>query len=182
MLGDAGFRSHIPIEKYKTHVMAMISSAEVIDTHVELEVLKGGAILHDDTRWQFCNVKAITLLPNVMAKQQARKAGASEAILVKDGIVTEGTSTAVLRVKDGVIQMHPQGDAVLPSITGLVIAKLAKKLAIPFIEKSFTVEDLFDSDELMIAGTVSKIKAVLTVDGKKIGDGEMGEVTKKTAQ
>ena len=177
--GAAGFRSHVPYEKFETHVMAMAKSAAKLSIDDELEVLKGGAILHADDRWGNCNIKAITLLPNIIAKQKAHEAGATEAILVKDGLVTEGTSTAVLRVKDGVIQVHPSGKTVLPSITGKVVERMAEEMGIPFVERAFCVEELFESDELMVVGTVSKIKAVLAVDGKVIGDGRPGDITKK---
>ena len=177
--GAAGLRSHLPLEAYDTHVMAVPHEATAIHLDDQLEVLAGGAILHEDERWGHCNIKAITLLPNILAKQKAQRAGATEAILVRDGVVTEGTSTAVLRVKDGVVQMHPKGKAVLPSITGLVVQRVAVKMGIVFVEKYFTPADLFESDELMVAGTVSKIKAVLEVDGRIIGDGKPGEITKK---
>jgi len=144
-----------------------------------LKTLPGGAILCEDQRWGRCDIKAITLLPNILAKQKASQVGASEAILVKDDIVTEGTCTAVLRVKNGQLQIHPAGPELLPSITAKVIREIAEEMKIPWLEKKFTQQELLQSDELMVAGTISQIQAVTQVDDRTIGSGQPGPITQR---
>ena len=112
-------------------VFAMVSKFEV--PHA---VRDAGtkAITQPDVRWLRCDLKTVQLLPNVMAKQQAQLAGALEAIFVRDGVVTEGTHTSVLGVKDGELRTHPLSPLILPSVTREVV--LAKDKPITLIEKA----------------------------------------------
>lgn len=137
------------------------------------------AITQPDTRWLRCDIKTVQLLPNVMAKQKAQVAGALEAIFIRDGIVTEGTHTSVFGVKDGTLLTHPLSPLILPSITREVVLELARERGVPIREAPFNGKQLFELDELWVAGTTTDITPVVEVDGRKIGSGAPGPVAKQ---
>ncbi|TDK64098.1 D-amino-acid transaminase [Bacillus salipaludis] len=137
------------------------------------------AIFHEDERWANCYIKSLNLLPNILAKQIAHDAGCYEAILVRDGFITEGTSSNVYMVKDGVVYTTPLSKQILSGITRMAVKKVTESLGIPFIEKKFTPEELLQADEVFITSTTSEILPIVNVDGKSIGKGTAGEWTKK---
>ena len=132
-----------------------------------------------DIRWMRCDIKSIGLLPNVLAKQQAKEAGAYEALFVRDRIVTEGTSSNVFAVRGGELITHPDGGHILPGITRRLILAIAKEEGIPVVEEPLRAEELGSVDELLISGTTTEVMGVVSVDGKTIGDGRPGPVTKR---
>lgn len=131
-----------------------------------------------DIRWLRCDIKSIGLLPNVLGKQQAKEAGALEALFVRDGIVTEGTSSNVFAVKEGRIVTHPDGEHILPGITKRLVLAIAKEQGIEIVEGALKEEELEDVDELFISSTTVEVMAVVSVDGRQVGDGKPGPVTK----
>ena len=141
---------------------------------------EGGAkaITVPDIRWHMCDVKAVQLLPNCMAKQKAQVAGAMEAIFVRDGIVTEGTHTTVMGVKDGELRTHPLGNFILPSVTREVVLEIARDQRVRVREEAFSETDLFAMDELFVCGTLTDVTPLVEVDGRKIASGKPGPVTK----
>jgi D-alanine transaminase len=154
--------------------------AFVFDFPSSIEKLEKGikVITHEDIRWFRCDIKSVSLLPNTMIYNKAVEKGAGECILIRDGFVTEATHSSVLGVKDGKVFTHPLTNLVLPGITRKVIQEICIKLKIGFIEKAFTMEELFEMDELIIAGTGSEIMPAVSVDDILIGDGKPGPVTK----
>ncbi|OIK10604.1 D-amino-acid transaminase [Bacillus sp. MUM 116] len=137
------------------------------------------AIFHEDERWANCYIKSLNLLPNILAKQTAHDAGCYEAILVRDGHITEGTSSNVYMVKDGAVYTTPLSKQILSGITRMAVKKVTESLGIPFIEKKFTPEELLQADEVFITSTTSEILPIINVDGKSIGEGNPGELTMK---
>jgi len=137
------------------------------------------AITADDIRWLRCDIKSLNLLPNVLAKQEATEAGCYEAILHRSGTVTEGSSSNAYMVKDGKVITHPADNFILNGITRQVLAALCKENGIPFVEEAFHVNDLFQADEVFITSTTSEVMPVVKVDGKEVGDGKPGEITRK---
>ncbi len=138
-------------------------------------------ILVPDIRWARCDIKSVALLPNVLAAQQAREAGADEAIFVRDGVVTEGTRTNVAIVKGGTLVTHPTDHHILPGITRSVVLELCAELGIPVQEVPFTVEDLRSADELLIIGTTKEVAPAVMADGQRIGQGRPGPVARRLA-
>lgn len=136
------------------------------------------AITTLDDRWHNCWIKSLMLLPNTLAKTKAAKAGAGEAIFVRDGRVTEGSSTNVFAVFDGELYTHPADRYILEGITRNVVIELAGGLGIPVHEQSFSAADLPSADELFITGTGTLMSAVIHVDGKAIGDSHAGPMTR----
>src|SRR5699024_8234420 len=119
------------------------------------------AITSEDYRWLKCHVKSLNLLPNVMEKERAVRFGAHETIMHRDGIVTEGSSTNVFLVKDGVMQTHPADNLILNGVTRLEILKLADELGINYKEAPFSIEELKAADEAMITSTTQEITPVV---------------------
>lgn len=139
------------------------------------------AITTEDLRWGRCDIKSLNLLANVMAKQKARQQGAYEAILVNSqGQVVEGTSCAVLCVKDRVLFGPPgESTAILPSITRQFVEEIAESLGMRLQEKFVPVEEFLQADEAFIAGTGDEIMGITHVDGRPLGKGAVGEQTYK---
>ena len=131
-------------------------------------------ITQPDVRWLRCDLKTVQLLPNVMARQAAMEAGTSEAIFVRDGVITEGTHTTVFGVLDGVLRTHPANHLVLPGVTRHLIIELAREIGIEVRENAITVAELARVTELFLAGTTTDVTPVLSVDGRRIGDGSPG--------
>ncbi|MFL0364712.1 D-amino-acid transaminase [Pseudobacillus sp. 179-B 2D1 NHS] len=134
------------------------------------------AVLPDE-RWQNCYIKSLNLLPNILAKQEAFEQGCFEAVLVRDGRITEGSSTNVFIVKDGKIQTTPLSNRILAGITRLAVKEAAEELRVPFVEKDFTPEELYQADEVFLTSTTSEVLAVTVADGREIGNGRPGSIT-----
>jgi len=136
------------------------------------------AITVDDIRWDRCNIKAITLLANVLLRQDAVDQGAAEAILVRDGRVLEGAASNILIVSGGKIITPPKGDTILPGITRDLVLELAQGLGIPTEERHFDVTELSNADEIWVTSSTREILAIIELDGKPIGDGIPGKTWK----
>lgn len=135
------------------------------------------AITCEDERWLNCYIKSLNLLPNVLAKQQALDAGAGEAILVRDGVVTEGSSTNVFAVKNGTLYTYPADRRILNGITRRFVIDIARELGIAVREEAIPRDSLFgDVDELMITSTTSEIMPVRSVDGHDLPSQGMGPI------
>jgi D-alanine transaminase len=141
---------------------------------------RGGAVICvDDNRWNRCNVKTTQLLPNVMAKQEAAEHDALDAIFVRDGMLTETSHANVMAVIDGAVWTHPITGHVLPGVTRDVVLELAKSLGITVREKPIPKADLAKASEVFLTGTLSDVMPIVTVDGRKVGDGRPGPISKK---
>jgi len=134
------------------------------------------AITHPDLRWARCDLKTVNLLPNVLAKQHAVAAGADEAVLVRDGMVTEGSSTNVFAVIAGELRTHPASNHILPGVTRDVVIELAGQLGVPVRELPVPVEELREATELFLTSTTNDVMPVVRVDGRPVGSGEPGPV------
>jgi D-alanine transaminase len=135
-------------------------------------------ITQPDVRWLRCDLKTIQLLPNVLARQAATEAGASEAIFVRDGVITEGTHTTVFAVIDGVLRTHPANHLVLPGVTRDVVLELAGEVDLPVREAAIGIDELPNAMELFLSGTTTDITPVLRVDDRVIGNGAPGRVAR----
>jgi D-alanine transaminase len=138
-----------------------------------------GVITMEDPRWGRCDIKSVNLLPNVMAKQRAKEAGAFEAIFVHDGRVTEGAVSNVMVVRNGRLFTAPEGPRILSGVTRAVVLTLARKEGLAVEERSVSLEDLQTADEVLLTGTTVEVLPVVGVDGKPIGTGQPGPVTQR---
>ena len=137
------------------------------------------AITLPDIRWQQCNIKAITLLPNVMLRQQAIEADTAEAILIRDGFATEGAASNIFIVRNGVIVTPPKGPTLLPGITRDLIIELAVSNALPYREADIPAADLHVAEEIWLTSSTREISPVVRLDDAKVGDGRTGPVWKR---
>ena len=135
-------------------------------------------ITQPDVRWLRCDLKTIQLLPNVLARQTATEVGASEAIFVRDGAITEGTHTTVFAVIDGVVRTHPASHLVLPGVTREVVLELAREGGFPIREAAIRLDELPNATELFLTGTTTDITPVLRVDDRVIGGGSPGPIAR----
>ncbi|SHE47024.1 D-alanine transaminase [Mariniphaga anaerophila] len=135
-------------------------------------------ITREDIRWLRCDIKSVALLPNTMLYNQAVESGAGECILIRDGKVTEATHSSVLAVKDGTVITHPLSNLILPGITRKVILEICGANNIPVEERAVSEKELFDVDELIIAGTGSEITPVIQVNNTPVGNKKPGEITR----
>jgi D-alanine transaminase len=139
-------------------------------------------VLVPDIRWTRCDIKAVALLPNVLANQQAKAHDAWEAVFVRDGVVTEGSHTNVCAVFDGELFTHPLGSHILGGITRDVVLELCQELDIRSHESPIPEPALARADELMITGTTTEITPVVQVDDWQVADGRPGPVTRGLQQ
>ncbi|MCX7096569.1 MAG: D-amino acid aminotransferase [Methylococcales bacterium] len=134
------------------------------------------AISMDDTRWQFCNVKAITLLGNILHRQAAIDHGCAEALLVKDGNVVEGAASNVFAVIDGVLCTPPKSNAILPGITRDVILELAISNNIACSEADIPFAALQTASEIWVCSSTREIIPIVELDAKPVANGKPGPV------
>jgi D-alanine transaminase len=167
-----------------------------------LRAAGASAVTFPDLRWGRCDLKTVNLLPNVLARQAAAEAGAFEAVLVRlpdddappgdgdvvgahaggvrgsTGTVTEGSLSAVFGVVDGVLRTHPEGARILPSITRAVVLELAAALGVAHAERALSLAELRRCDELFVANTTADVLPITRLDGRPVGDGAPGPVTR----
>lgn len=136
-------------------------------------------ITHEDQRWSMCWIKSLMLLPNVLAKNAALDRGAQEAVLIRNGLVTEGTSTSVFAVRNGELWTHPADQWILGGITRAILIEEARAVGLGVREEAVPAAELPGVDELLICGTTTHVAGVVTLDGKRVGDGRVGPVTRK---
>lgn len=135
--------------------------------------------VEEDIRWKFCYIKTLNLLPNIMIKNKIEKDGYSEAILVRDGIVTEGCHSNFFIVKDGKLMTHPANEYILHGITRHHVISLAKELAIEVEERKFSLEEVYEADECFFTATPLEILPVIQIKEKPFQSGNIGPITKK---
>lgn len=140
------------------------------------------AITVPDDRWGRCDLKTTMLLANSLAKQQAHKAGAYEAILIgPDGTVREGASSGLFVVMDGTLHTHPADHHILPSITRRNVIQLANNAGLVCSESPFQLSQLRRAEEVFLAATTTAVCPVVGIDGQPIADGKPGAITMRLA-
>lgn len=130
-----------------------------------------------DIRWARCDLKTVNLLGPVLARQAAAEAGAYEAILHRDGMVTEGAATNAFMVVDGVLRTYPLSHYILPGITRAVLVELAAELRIPLEERPVSLRELPHVAELFVCGTTTDVQPIIELDGKPVANGTPGPIT-----
>jgi D-alanine transaminase len=130
-----------------------------------------------DIRWTRCDIKSVSLLPNVLVHQQAKESGADEAVFVRDGAITEGSHTNFGAVFEGQIVTYPKSHYILAGITREVVLDLCRELNIPVKEFPILADDLKRADEALLMSTSSEVMPVVQVDEWSVGDGKPGPIT-----
>lgn len=137
------------------------------------------AITLDDIRWKYCNIKSINLLPNVLMRQTAADQNAYEAILIRQGHVTEGAASNVFIVKDGVIKTPPKGQHLLPGVTRDLVVDLAQQTQLQCKEVHFSEDELAQADEIWLTSSIREILPVVKLNDHIIGNGQAGPISRR---
>ena len=137
------------------------------------------AILQPDLRWSRCDIKTIALVPNILANQKAAESGAYEAVMFRDGFITEGTHTSFGAVVGGTLWTHPLTQYLLPGITRSIVLSLCRAEGIPVREEPIALDRLSQANETMLFATTIAVTPVVQLDGRTIGDGKPGPVARK---
>jgi D-alanine transaminase len=133
-----------------------------------------------DLRWKRRDIKSTALLPQAMGKQQAKRAGAYEAWMVENGLVTEGTSsTAFIVDTEGVIRTQPLGTHVLPGVTRRAILRLAEMAGVVVAERPFSVSEAKTAREAFVTAASAFVLPVVQIDGQRLGDGRPGPIARR---
>ncbi len=170
--GDNAQRSHVfpSATAPRVLVMALDSpapAASAYEAGVEAVVL-------DDLRWHACHIKTTSLLGNVLAREQARAAGAAEALLQRGGLVTEGSTSNVLAWIDDTLVSPPDGPDILPGVTRDWVLEQADQAGVRCARRSIPVQSLAEADELWITSTTREVLPVTRLDGQPVGNGLPG--------
>ncbi len=169
-------RNHPFPKNAKPNLWINIFPKELFDTSKKVSV-----ITSEDTRYFHCNIKTLNLIPNVMAAEKARAAGAFETVFHRNGRVTECSHSNVHIIKDGVFKTAPTDNLILPGITRRHIIDICKRNNIPVSENPFSLGELFDADEIIITSSSVFGASVNMADGKEVGGKapELAELLKK---
>lgn len=153
-----------------------IMSSPLVVAPKELIVTGVSAITANDTRWLRCDIKAISLLPNVLLRQMASDSNATETLLLRDGFLSEGSASNIFVVKNKLLVVPPKSHLMLPGITYDVVLELADKYQIPYEIKDISENELRTSDEILLTSSTKEIMSITLLDGKKVGSGKPGEI------
>jgi D-alanine transaminase len=133
-----------------------------------------------DIRWARRDIKSVALLAQVLAKQAAAEAGAAEAWMIEDGLVTEGgSSSAFILTQDDVLVTRPNSNAILPGCTRKAVVALAEERQLRVEERPFSVSEALAAKEAFITSATLFVQAVVTIDGKAVADGKPGPMTNR---
>ena len=147
--------------------------------YLDLAQTGATAISHPDLRWGRCDLKTLNLLPNVLAAQTAKERGAFEAMLIRDGVVTEGAKTNFFGVVDGSLRSHPCDNHILPGVTRSVLRDLAHSLGISLDETPIKESEIPRLSELFLTGTTTDVMPIVKLDDRPVGNGKPGELTRR---
>lgn len=147
----------------------------------EAQAEKGVAVVtRPDIRWGRVDIKTIGLLPNALAKEHARREGASEAWLVRDGKVTEGAaSNAWIVTKSGEVVTHPLGNEILGGVTRQTVIECAEELQIKITERPFSLKEVAEAAELFLTSASNLVMPIVKIDGREVGRGEPGPIAQR---
>ena len=136
----------------------------------------------DDTRWLKCNIKSVALLGAVLLKHESKQAGGDDAVLFRDGYLTESSASNIAAVKNGVILCPPMDNLILPGITYELMIELARKNKLPLQIRRVSRKEVRNADELWIMSSTKEVVPIVALDGKPIGTGQPGPVFKQMLQ
>jgi len=161
---------------------AFAFASPLVTTPAEIRAKGVAAITVPDLRWSRCDLKVVSLLANVLARQQAVAQGCAEALLIRDGLMKEGAASNIFIVKDGVLIAPPKTHLMLPGITYDVILELAELHQQPLVIREITETELRDADEVWMTSSTKEILAITTLDCQPIGTGQPGPFAERMWQ
>ncbi len=162
--GSDPVRNHTYSKDTKANLWINIYPKEILDIYKKVRL-----ITMEDTRFYHCNIKTVNLIPAVIASQKAKEAGCFEAVFHRNGRVTECAHSNVHIIKDGFLITAPTDNLILPGIARKHIIKACGNLEIPVTERPYTVDELFDADEVMVSSAGALCLSAEAVDGIQVG-------------
>jgi len=170
-------RNHAPLPNIPRTVFAFVApfpkaSAAAVANGVS-------CVSAHDTRWARCDIKSTSLLANVLLRQLSVDANASETILLRDGLLTEASASAVHVVIDGEIRTPPNSSLILPGTTRGAVEKMAERLGIPHRSVNVTEAEMRSAEEIWLSASVREMSAVTLLDGRRVGDGLVGPLYRR---
>ena len=169
---DAAFPAHTSPTVFMMAHSLPTPSAESKATGVS-------AITAADNRWLRCDIKSVSLLPNVLLRQMGVDAGCAETILLRDGWLTEGTASSIFVVQAGVLLAPPKSHLTLPGITYDVVLELAAQHGMSYQVRPVSEAEVRSADELWMASSPKEVLAIVRLDGQAIGDGTPGPLARR---
>jgi D-alanine transaminase len=158
-------RNHIfPPEGTPTTLLITVTPLKPLDPNVSLKLAS-----FEDKRFQYCNIKTLNLIPNVLAAQYAEEQGCQEAVFHRGKYMTECAHSSLVLLKDGVMLAPPLDELILPSITRAHIMTIAEKLHIPRDLRQITMDEVRDADELIVLSSSKLISRACELDGEPVG-------------
>ncbi len=170
-------RNHAPLPDIEPTVFAFCAPLAAVPT----AVLEHGVacVTAADTRWARCDIKSVALLANVLLRQQAVDAGASETILLRDGLLTDASASTVYVVLDGELRAPPDSPRLLPGTTRGLVEELAAKESIPYRALPISEADLRGADEIWLSAATRGVVPVTSLDGAPVGAGRPGPLWRR---
>jgi D-alanine transaminase len=156
-----------------------LMSAPLKTNSQELVEAGGCAITAVDNRWLRCDIKATSLLPNVLLRQLAVDSGCVETLLLREGYLTEGAASNVFIVQEGIVLGPPKSNLMLPGITYDVVVELARGHLIPCEIRSISEAEMRAADEIWMTSSTREVLAITRLDGQKVGSGQPGPVYRR---
>ncbi|ORU93849.1 MAG: D-amino acid aminotransferase [Cycloclasticus sp. symbiont of Poecilosclerida sp. N] len=172
-------RDHQLPSEYQATTFAMCQAiaADSLD-----KISRGiSAITLDDIRWDWCHIKSVALLGNILLKQQACDQDCTEAILLRDGYATEGTASNLFIVKNNQVITPPKNHNLLPGVTRDLVLELAIKAGISATEREISEQELFDADEIWLTSSTKQIMPVVELNRQAVGNGQLGDVWRQVS-
>jgi D-alanine transaminase len=155
---------------------AFAFASPLVTTPADIRAKGVSAITVADQRWARCDLKVISLLANILARQQAVEAGCAEALLIRDGYMKEGAASNIFVVKDGVLLAPPKTQLMLPGITYDLVLELAEAHGLPLTVREIHENELRAADEVWMTSSTKEILAITTLDGTPVGNGKPGPI------
>lgn len=171
---------HIPRRHYFNDDIVTTVFMYVEKFPARLEEMKNGVKvgLEEDIRWLRCDIKATSLLPNILARNRAIRKGLSEIIWHRNGLITEGTQTNICFIKNGELFTPPLSNLILAGITRKVVLNLCSQLGIPCTERNINLDELKTFNEILLLSTTAEVTPIIEIDGNIINGGVPGHMCK----
>ena len=164
---DHAFPKGVPATVFMMSNPLITSPPELCESGV-------AAVSAVDNRWDRCDIKAISLLPNVLLRQAAVDAGATETVLFRNGVLTEGSASNIFVVEQGVILAPPKDRHMLAGITYDLVLELAETHGMPYAVCQIGEARVRNADELWLTSSTKEVIAITTLDGNPVGSGQPG--------
>ncbi|MBV8659897.1 MAG: D-amino acid aminotransferase [Burkholderiales bacterium] len=175
--GNAGERDFpFPVDVPPT---VLINPSPLVTPSAAQKAAGVKALSHADFRWLRCDIKSLNLLPTVLMREHAKRAGCTEVVLFRDGWLSEGAASNIFVVKDGVVLTPPKSHLMLPGITYDVVIELARANGVPLEVRAVSEAEVRSADELWMTSSTREVLAIVELDGQPVGDRAVGPVTQR---